>query len=369
MPDNILLKFCWRIGQLMRGKLLKFILIFFLLLIGGEAGAQTGRLGLSVSPQIFEIDAFLGESVENNIKIKNTSEVAMPINVRVVNFSAREDSGEMFFDETLESREWLKMDSPDFILEPGERKNIGFSLDIPNDAEPGGHYLVILFEPQLPSFYFKEQQTRSIPIIGVLVMASIKSLSLEAVDTDKQIEVVEFTIPEEQRMQNLEKTLASMINLIPAVSAESISIVDKTPSSFLLGIKNNDIFHHKLEGDLFVYNIFGKKIGETKIARTTILPGKTRQFPVAIAPQTPAYLKWLPAGVSAFLAKNTALGKYRAELVLAVDNSNDERRLSMLTNFWALPWRVGLPLLSLAVILFLIRKRIFAATKVFISKA
>lgn len=353
----------------MRGKSLKYILIFLLLLIGNEAGAQTDRLGLSVSPQIFEMDVFLGESIENNVKIENTSAVAMPINVRVVNFSAIENSGEMSFDETLESRKWLKMDSPDFILEPGERKNIGFSLDVPDNAEPGGHYLVILFEPQLPSFYFKEQQTRSIPIIGVLVMASVRNLSLETVDVDKQIEVVEFTIPEEQRMQNLEKTLASMINLIPAVSAESISIVDKTPSNFILRIKNNDIFHHKLEGDLFVYNIFGKKIGETKIARTTILPGKTRQFPVEIAPQTPAYLKWLPADVAAFLAKNTALGKYRAELILAVDNSNDERRLSVLTNFWALPWRVGIPLFLLIIILFLIRKRIFAATKVFISKA
>jgi len=352
----------------MCSKPLKYILIFFLLLIGSEAGAQTGRLGLSVSPQIFELDAFLGDSIENNIEIENTSAVAMPMNVRVVNFSAEENSGEMFFDETLESREWLKIDSPNFILEPGERKNINFSLDIPDNAEPGGHYLVVLFEPQLPSFYFKEQQTRSIPIIGVLVMASIKSLSLEAVDIDKQIEIVEFTIPPEQRMQNLEKVLASMINLIPSASAESINIVDKTPSSFLLSIKNNDIFHHKLEGDLIVYNIFGKKIGETKIARTTILPSKTRQFPVEIEPQMPTHLKWLPAEISSFLTNNTSLGKYKAELVLSVDNLKDGRRLSVLTGFWAFPWRVGIPLLLLTIILFLIRKRIFAAMKILISR-
>ncbi len=357
----------------MYGKLLKLIFIVTILFLGtGRAYAQVDSLGLAVSPQIFELDFFLGESTTRKIKIRNTSEVAIPINVIVTNFSAVEDSGEMFFDESagdisIDSSQWLKIETPNFILDPGEKKDVHFSINVPENAEPGGYYVVALFEPQLPSFYFKENQPRSIPVVGVLFLLSVKTLSLEPVEVAEQIEIVEFGIPKEQRMQNLERALASIIDAVPLVSAGDISLVEKAPSSFVLRIKNSDIFHHKLKGRLAVYDAFGNKVGETEIRRTTILPGKTRRFPVELPAQESARFRWLPAAVSDFLVQNTSLGKYKAELTLEVDNSNEERRISVLTDFWSIPWKTILVLLLLTICLFLMRKRILAAIKALLN--
>ncbi len=359
----------------MHGKLLKSIFIILILfLTAGNACAQVDNLGMAVSPQIFELDFFLGESTTRKIKIRNTSEVAMPINVIVANFFAVENSGEMLFDESIgdisiDSSQWIEIETPNFILDPGERKDIYFSINVPDNAETGGHYAVVLFEPQLPSFYFKESQPRSIPVIGVLFLLSVKTLSLEPVAMNEQIEIVQFGIPKEQRMQNLEKTLASIINVIPLVSAGDISLVEKTPSNFVLFIKNSDIFHHKLKGKLAVYDTFGNKVGETNIKRTTILPGKTRRFPVDFQPIESSRFSWLPAAVSDFLTKNTSLGKYKAELILEVDNSNEERRISVLTDFWSIPWKTILVALFLTMCFFLMKKRILAAFKVLLTKA
>ena len=353
----------------MYSKLLKSIFIVLILFFAGNnVYAQVDRLGLAVSPQIFELDALLGETINSKIKIRNTSEVAVPINIRAVNFSAAEESGDMIFEQGLDdisiaSYKWLKIETPDFILDPEEKRDVHFSINIPDNAEPGGHYVVMLFEPQLPSFYFREGEPRSIPVMGVLFLLSVKSLSLDPVAMDEQIQIVEFGVPAGQRMQNLEKALASIIDLVPSASAMEINVVDKTPSSFVLRIKNNDIFHHKLTGDLFVYNTFGEKVGKAEIERTTILPGKIREFPVDFQVEEFHYLKWLPAGISNFLVQNTSLGKYKAELVLEVDNLKEKQQLSVMTDFWAIPWKIGFIILSLAMGLFFIRRRIASAVK------
>ena len=331
---------------------------------------SSDSLGLSVNPQIFELDVFPGEKISQKINLKNLSEVPMPILVKVTDFTAVEDSGEMEFDESLQdaslaSRKWFQIENPNFILEAGEKKEIKFEISIPENAEPGGHYSVILFEPQLPSFYFKPGQPKTIPVVGVLFLISVKTLALESVSLEKPIEIVEFRIPKEERLQNLEKSLASIFQIIPGVSAAMINIVEKSPSSFLLRIKNNDIFHHKLSGKLLIYNFFGKKVGETEIKRTTILPGKIRQFPVNLSPQGQENFEWLPASISNFLIKNTVLGKYK--VVLELGEEKNQIELNQTFAFWAFPWKIILILFSILSFLVIIRKRMLLAMKILLK--
>ena len=138
-----------------------FLAIFIIcFILPSTANTQeVGSLGLSVSPQVFEIDVFPGEKIEKKIDLRNLSEVPVPILVKTTDFTALDDSGEMEFDESLQdpsiaSRKWFEIEKPNFILESNEREEVKVSIDIPENAEPGGHYSVILFEPQLPSLYF-----------------------------------------------------------------------------------------------------------------------------------------------------------------------------------------------------------------------
>ncbi|MCX6224755.1 MAG: hypothetical protein NTV01_08405 [Bacteroidia bacterium] len=188
---------------------------------------------------------------------------------------------------------------------------------------------------------------------------------MEPVVFEKPIEIVEFRIPEKEKMRNLEKALASISRMIPGVSAAEINIVEKNPSSFFLRVKNNDIFHQKISGKILIYNFFGKKVGETEIKKTTILPGKIRQFPVDISQETPGALKWLPASISGFLVQNTLLGKYRVVLDLGGEKNNLEMNQSLY--FWAIPWKILLAVFSFLIFLVIIRKRLFAAMKVLLK--
>ena len=69
---------------------------------------------LAVSPHTFEIDFFPGEMRTEEIKVTNKSEVALPILVRVVDFTASDETGGTSFDEVSEdpsisSRQWFEI--------------------------------------------------------------------------------------------------------------------------------------------------------------------------------------------------------------------------------------------------------------------
>jgi len=322
---------------------------------------------LTVAPHTFELDVFPGEVRHEKIKIFNQSETAIPFSIQTTDFTAEDDSGEMIFDESVQdisiaARKWIKIEKPNFILEAGESGEMPFSIEVPENAEPGGHYAIILFQPALPSFYFKEGEVRAIPQLGVLLLLSVKTLTLEPVSAEEQIEIVEFGIPKEERLENLEKLAAIALQIIPKVQAAQINILEKTPSSFILKIKNNDIFHHKLEGKILIHNIFGKKVGEQNIKMTTILPGKVRKIPIEIQLETPDYLKWLPASLSNFLVQNTSLGSHT--VILGLKEEKSGLAIGKNLSFWTLPWKIILLFVFLLAILILGRKRIAAAFRI-----
>lgn len=356
----------------MHGKLLILLLFIIGLIFPCLADSQQEptSLGLSVNPQIFELDVFPGEIINQKITVGNLSDAVLPVAVKVVNFTAADYSGEMLFEEILEdpavaSKKWFEIEPPDFILDIGEKRAVSFSISVPEDAVPGGHYSVILFEPQLPSYYFKPGQPRMIPVVGVLFLISVRVLALEPISPENLVEIVEFRIPREQRIQNLERVLANVSQIIPPVQAAETNIVERTPSSFVLSIRNNDIYHHKLSGQLLIYNTFGKRVGEIEIKKTTILPGKIRQFPVNFPSEVPTKLKWLPASIVNFLVQNTSLGRYRAVLELGEEKSKIE--VSQALTFWIFSWKLILPSFFILIFLIITRKRLLSAFRVLLN--
>lgn len=354
-----------------RVKLLALIslTLLFAVFIVETNGQQSLSPKIAVAPHTFELDVFPGETRQEKIKVLNQSEAAIPISTRIIDFTAEEDSGRMVFDESaadlaVAARKWIAIENPDFILDPGETERVKLSIKIPEEAEPGGHYAIALFEATLPPFYFKEGQTRAIPSLGVLFLFSVKTFSLEPVPQGQKIEIVQFGIPRNQRMEKLERIMAAGLEIIPGVRAAEINIVEKVPSSFLLRVKNNDIFHHKLEGKLVVFDVFGKETGEAVIKKTTILPGKTREIPVEFKPEISRYGKWLPALASSFLVQNVPFGAYRVSLELAEER--EDLTVDKALDFWAFPWKIILAPILLLGLLVVMRKRIKTALKILV---
>ncbi len=360
------------------------ISLILLIIIGSVfpyiiVGAQTNiSPRLSISPHTFELDVFRGEIIEKKIKITNKSEVALPIAVKLVDFTARDEMGATTFDGTIQdasisSRVWFEIKSPNFILDAGETEEVNFTISVPENAEPGGHYSVMLFEPQLPSFYFEEDQPKVVPVVGTLFLFSVKVFSLDP-QVEQKLEVIEFALPKEERLVALENLTSAFIgNIIQA--ADEVTITKKSPSNFILRIKNNDIYHIKPFGKVLIFNIFGKKIGETEIPQTTILPGKIRRFPIQFFPETPKYLRWLPEPISDFLARNFFFGRYQAKLEIESKSSlTTEILRSDISDtfiFYSFPWQfwISFALIVLLFIFILVKynKRIILSLKVLIK--
>ena len=329
--------------------------------ISGLCSAKEQEIKLFVAPEMFELEVERGGILEDKIKIFNKSELPVPIETTVTNFGAQEETGTItFFEEpkkrveeeddiSYNPRKWIKIENPNFILDPGETEEIKFSVSIPENAEPGGHYAVALFEPKLPSFYFEEKAVRAIPKIGVLFLFSVKVEGLEG--AKEPLTIVEFAIPEKFHLQKLEDFFIKTVK-----AAEELIIVEKSHLPFTLSIKNNDIYHQKPEGKLVILKGNGKIAGETEIKETTILPGKTRKFPVEFKPDLPEILKkYLPASISDFISKNFLFGKYKAHLFLKTEDNIIEKDIE----FWAFPWKIALStgLFAFLFLIFLIKYR------------
>jgi len=346
-------------------------LIFFPFLVKAE-----NEIKLFVSPELFDLEVKRGQVLEDKIRIYNKSEAPVPIEVMVTNFSAQEESGTMtFFEEPIKRvggeddisynpRKWIKIENPNFILDPAEIEEVRFKIEIPENAEPGGHYAVALFEPKLPSFYFEKGAVQAIPKIGVLFLFSVKVEGLER--TAEPSTIVELSIPEKFHLKKIEEILFKVIR---AAEKEKFSIVETSHLPFTLSVKNNDIYHIKPEGKLEVLKENGKIVGETEIKEITILPGKIRKFPVEFKPDLPKTLeKYLPASISNFISKNLLFGKYKAYLFLKTEDNVIETAIE----FWAFPWKIALSTVLICSIFLIIlmkyRKRIKPAVFILFRK-
>jgi len=358
----------------------KIFLIAFALcfLLVNAVKAETVVPKIGVSPSTFELELERGKVFEGTIKIFNKSDVPIPMIVHATDFSAVNETGQMVFDDSLSdpvssSKLWFKLENPNILLDPQGFENLKFSINVPDNAEPGGHYAVVLFEPQLPSYYFAPDQPKTIPIIGVLFLLSVKG---EGPGTNEPLQVLEFSIPANLHLKFLEKSLASVFGVFSeawAAGEKEVLIVESSNFPFSLRIKNNDIYHIKPEGKLEIFNLLGMKVGETEIQKTTILPGKIRQIPVEFKEKLPALLeKYLPASVSDFISRNFIVGRYQAVLSLETEVFDGQgshlQNLSVSSYFWVFPWKIILIIFALTAALLIMRKRISAALKILFIK-
>ena len=116
------------------------ILAFCLLFPNLSVWAEQPLISLSVSPHTFDIQVLPGDKIENKVRFYNQSEVAVPIQVKVLNFKTRGEKGAITFAESQEDisinpRKWIEVKNHNLILEPKESRKINFLIDILNDSD------------------------------------------------------------------------------------------------------------------------------------------------------------------------------------------------------------------------------------------
>ena len=192
--------------------IIKIFLLLLFLSLGTTINAKAqSASNIMIAPHTLELNVRKGEEIKSRIKILNKGFQEMPFKVKIIDFTAEDESGKMIFEnsESVSPAKWIEVKDVNFILSSEETKVVNFTIKIPEDIEAGGYYATIIFEPQLPSIYFEKEKPRAIPEIGALILFAV---DMEGWTRDQNLSIIaEFSIPE---MAILAKTLPFPIGKI-----------------------------------------------------------------------------------------------------------------------------------------------------------
>ena len=298
-------------------KFFTVIFSFFLILSSFQfASAQISGDGLTISPPILELETKPGETYNQIIKITNPTNNLIEVYPQVMNFRASGEGGEPAFYPATEEEanfslaQWIKFNQSKVALTPEQVVEFNYSIEVPADAEAGGHYGVIFFATQPPKAEEDQSQISISSMIGSLILAKVPGTIIEK--------------------GFLESFKANRIYL-------------KLPATFQVRISNLGNVHFKPRGDITIKGMFGGESDKIQLnqARGNVLPDSIRKFEE----------KWNPQKI--------IIGRYTADLRVVYGES--ERTLNGQVVFWVLPlWfllALGGLIISIIVLIIIIKKK------------
>jgi len=298
---------------------LPVILIFgcFGVLATNAQTSEEEARSITISPLTFELSANPGEQIVNKIKVINTGSQPLFVRMETEDFTAVGETGGVVVQEqenkTFSLASWINLSEKEFSLAPAEQRLIDFTINIPADGEPGGHYGSILAVAAQPA---------AMDMTGSGVAQKVGSLLLLSVagEVTENLSVKEFSAK---------------------------SFYEYPPVDFLLRFENHGSVHLRPRGLVTITNMFGNKEEDIFFDQKNVLPSSIRKIDV----------RWDPP---------LAMGKYTATLIANYGTENIPLTTSL--SFWIFPWKTALLIFVLLVIVITLliksRRRLGLAFKV-----
>lgn len=167
----------------------KIILIFLIAILISVIGYGVTRAlegeGLTISPPITELTLESGKVVTQTIRLTNPTENLVEVYPKVMNFKAGGEGGEPdFFDEGDDSSKfslakWINFNQSKIALAPEQVVEFKYTIEVPEGAEPGGHYGVVFFATEPPENEEGSSQVALGSMIGSLVLVKVPGQIVE----------------------------------------------------------------------------------------------------------------------------------------------------------------------------------------------
>jgi len=304
-----------------------------LVLVGGIFFANEALAGegtaLGISPAVFEITANPGEVVKNAVRVNNPTDNIINVKMTAEDIKPSGDEGEVIVtspgSETYSISNWIKCEPDNFQLNPGEEKAVEFTINVPQNVEPGGHYGSVVAGPT---------GIASLNITGAAIIPRVATVILVSIpgEMKEEISVKEFYSQIKDKNQVQEAYIKT-------------NFFQYGPIGFAAKFENSGTVHLKPGASIIITNWFGKKVAQFGFPSQNVLPGADRVI----------HTQWNDTG---FL-----FGRYKATLTGGFGTYNTPFNSKDVT-FWVFPIREIL--IGLAVIIFFIltRKRWGAALKI-----
>ena len=286
----------------------------------GAAHAQTPlkTSAMAVSPPLLELTANPGQALQHEIRVDNLTDQPLHLTTDRRDFTAQGEEGQVDLkagesNSTYSLASWITTDPGDATLEPKASQVFKFTIDVPANAEPGGHFGSIIFK------------TDAKPLdggSGAAVAQEVGTLLLVKVAGD---------ITEKAEIASFEP---------------SKSIFEGAPITLISRISNKGNVFFKPRGTITITNQFGHEVVKLPLEERNILPGSVRRLTS----------EWKP---------KLTMGRYTA--TLAVTYGSENQVITSTTQFYIIPFKfIGAVLLAIVIIIFLIyryRGRLKAAAE------
>lgn len=300
-------------------KKISFEAFFLLTLAVGitpKAHAQQVVNSLSVVPPSFEVSTKRGEVINKTIRIDNLADKPVQVTVDKRNFTAQGEEGDVNLtheESSFSLASWIEVTPSKATIPAKSSQTFQYSIRVPTDAEPGGHFGSIIFAT-IPDKNLTQTGASFSQEVGSLILAEV------AGDVKESAQIESFY-------------------------AER-NFYEAGPVQFIGRIKNLGNVHIKPKGFIEITDLLGRK---------TRVPFEERNvLPDAIRKMTG---RW---------DQNFLIGRYTATLFLTYGTGN--QRMIASAQFYAFPVKYGLIVLGILVVLWLIRKRLMLAAKVLVGK-
>lgn len=334
----------------------KYLVVVSFILALFSASAFSAE-ALTVSPVRAELSGNPGETIESEIVLFNEQKEDKELKTfysSFANFEARGETGTPFFTSATEGlATWIKTSSQ-IVLKPGEKKTAPFSIVIPKNAEPGGHFAAIFWSTTPPQGDAGGGEQVSVSgRLGVLVLLTVNG------------------------------EVKGGGGILEMATKNNQWIFSSFPVNFEYRFQNSSGNRVKLEGEIKIKNLFGNTLAtlDANKGQGNVLPGSIRKFIVTwtgeeskdevVPPQKIQKTGGEEGEIGFFgIAKkqwnNFSIGRYRADLNLKFGDKEEKASL----NFWIIPWQLLIIILIVFVMGgFLLTKGIKKYNEWIISKA
>ncbi len=272
---------------------------YFLLSFSSAVFAQE-KFTLTVTPPLFQLTIGPGEFWASSLKAVNTNPYDVTLYASVMNFESSGEEGQGKFTPLVDQNQeanpntlarWIEVSREPIFVPKGTSAEIPFSIRIPEDAPPGGHYAAILVGLE-PAGDASGPTIRVSSYVSSLFFVRIKG------DVREEGGIREFRTNQ--------------------------SRYESAKVDFTLRFENTGTVHVRPAGSVIIYDMWGKERGRVALNEKTdfgnVLPKSTRKF----------LLSW--EGESRWWD----FGRHRAIVTLAY-GAEARQNVSDTTYFWIVP--------------------------------
>ena len=278
----------------------------FLLVLGACLWTQPMQVhaqdavSYTVSPTIYDMTANPGQVFSSTLRIINTNSFELRVYIDVNNFIPKEEDGVPQFipidkstSEQSTFAQWITSEK-ELVIAPEQAVELPFTITVPENAAPGGHFaaLMVSTRPLVDDSNESRVQTAQ----------SISSLLFMRVTGD---------ITENSSVRSFRT---------------SHYLLSKPEATFELRIENKGNVHLQPQGEIKIFNMWGKERGVIPVNQQTlfgnVLPNSVRKYAFTW------FSEW----------SITDIGRYTAVATLAY-GVDTRQFMTADTAFWIIPWK------------------------------